>query len=237
MRINRAMELKPSGLAYQLADFLLEDILKGDFKGGDQLVEMELQARFGISRSPLREAFRELEKKGFVDIVPRKGTFVKRITRKDIEDNFPVRAELEGLAARMAAVRMTEPVLKEMEYLLGRMASAVKKGDIKAYYSHHLGFHEAFIGLAGNELLFGLLKNLRMQSMWHRFSYQYYQEDLEKSFAPHRQILSLFKTSPSEPEIVGREVTAHINVALDRFLAYLEDFEQQDRKNSVLSSC
>lgn len=225
MRTDRIPDLKPAGLAYQVAGVLSEAILEGDFKGGDQLVEMELQSRFGISRSPLREAFRELEKQGLVVIVPRKGTYVRRITRKDIEDNFPVRAELEGLAARMAAVRMSASVLNEMEALLGMMGAAVRAGDTKAYFSHHLGFHEAFIELAGNELLLGLLKNLRTQSMWHRFSYQYYQEDLDKSFAPHRQILELFRASPPKPEDVGEQVTAHINVALDRFLAYLEDFE------------
>ncbi len=226
LRNDRILELKPVGLAYQVAAVLSDAILEGDFKGGDQLVEMDLQSCFGISRSPLREAFRELEKQGLVVIVPRKGTYVKRITRKDIEDYFPVRAELEGLAARMAAGRMTAAVLNEMEELLGMMQVAVREGDTKAYYSHHLGFHEAFLELAGNELLLGLLKNLRTQNMWHRFSYQYYQEDLGKSFTPHRRVLDLFKASPPQPEAVGKEVTAHINVALNRFLAYLDDFEQ-----------
>ena len=226
MRNNRLQELKPSGLAYQVASALSGAILEGDFEGGDQLVEMELQSRFGISRSPLREAFRELEKQGLVVIVPRKGTYVRRVTRKDIEDIFPVRAELEGLAARLAALRMTPAGLNDMEGLLGMMRASVKAGDAKAYWAHHLEFHETFIELAGNELLLSLLKNLRTQSMWHRFSYQYYQEDLDKSFAPHRQILELFKASPPKPEAVGEQVTAHINVALDRFLAYLEDFGQ-----------
>jgi len=225
MQTKRILELKPTGLAYQVANVLSEAILEGDFKGGDQLVEMELQSRFGVSRSPLREAFRELEKQGLVVIVPRKGTYVRRVTRKDIEDIFPVRAELEGLAARMAAIRMTASALNEMEKLLGMMRGAVKAGDAKTYYAHHLGFHEVFIKLAGNELLLGLLKNLRTQSMWHRFSYQYYQEDLDKSFVAHRQILELFKASPPKPETVGEQVAAHINVALDWFLAYLEDFE------------
>jgi DNA-binding GntR family transcriptional regulator len=226
MRTDRFKEIKPTGLAIQVASALSGAILEGDLKGGDQLVEMELQSRFGVSRSPLREAFRELEKQGLVVIVPRKGTYVRKVTRKDVEDIFPVRAELEGLAARLAAVRMTPDVLKEMETLLGMMRTAVEADDAKVYHAHHLWFHEAFIECAGNELLFGLLKNLRTQSMWHRFSYQYYQEDLEKSFAAHRRILELFRASPPKPETVGEHVTAHINVARDRFLAYLEDFGQ-----------
>lgn len=189
------------------------------------MVELELQAHFGISRSPLREAFRELEKKGLVEIVPRKGTFVKRITRKDVEENFPVRAELEGLAARLASKNMTEAALKEMEDLLGKMEKAVSKGNTKAYYHHHFAFHEVFIELSGNELLVNLLKNLRMQSIWHRFSFQYYKEDLEKAFEFHREILALFRQPQPDPEAVETMVARHIIVALDRFLAYLEDLE------------
>ncbi|MFH1090070.1 MAG: GntR family transcriptional regulator, partial [Pseudomonadota bacterium] len=73
---------KPSVIGEQISRVLTEAILEGILKGGDQLVELELQKHFGISRSPLREAFRDLEKKGLVVIVPRKGTFVKQITRE-----------------------------------------------------------------------------------------------------------------------------------------------------------
>lgn len=225
LKNKRRLDAKPTSLAYQVADLLTQAILEGDFKGGDQLVELELQSHFGISRSPLREAFRELEKKGLVEIVPRKGAFVKSISRKDVEENFPVRAELEGLAARMAAVNITDTALKEMENLLGKMGMAVKEGDTKAYYDHHLAFHEVFIDLSGNELLISLLKNLRMQSIWHRFSFQYYQEDLEKAFEFHKEIMDLFLQPQPDPEAVGNLVTRHIIVALDRFQAYLEDFD------------
>ena len=225
LKMNRRLEIKPASLAYQVSDLLTQAILEGDFKGGDQLVELELQTQFGISRSPLREAFRELEKKGLVDIIPRRGTFVKSITRKDIEENFPVRAELEGLAARLAAVNMTETAIEEMEGLLGRMEEAVLKNDTKAYYEQHWAFHEAFIELSGNELLVNLLKNLRMQSIWHRFSFQYYQEDLKNAFEVHNEILDLFKQSPPNPKALGKLVANHINVALDSFLAYLENLD------------
>ncbi len=225
LKMSRRLEIKPASLAYQVSDLLTQAILEGDFKGGDQLVELELQNQFGISRSPLREAFRELEKKGLVEIIPRRGTFVKSITRKDVMDNFPVRAELEGLAARLAAMNMTETAIGEMEGLLGKMEEAVMREDTKAYYEHHLAFHEAFIECSGNELLINLLKNLRMQSLWHRFSFQYYQEDLRNAFEIHKEIFRLFKQSPPNPEALDQLVAKHIYVALDRFMAYLENFD------------
>jgi DNA-binding GntR family transcriptional regulator len=217
---------KPIGLGAQIAEMLKEAILEGEFKGGEQLGEQDLQARFGVSRSPLREAFRELEKVGLVDIIPRKGSFVRRISRKDIEENFPVRATLEGLAAKLAAKNMTEKVLDHLTTILQEMKTATKSRNTKEYYTHHLRFHEAFIERAENELLVNTLKNLRMQSLWHRFSYQYYQEDFKNSFRVHQEILNSFKEPAIDPEKIGYQVEHHINAALDSFLIYLENFEQ-----------
>lgn len=218
---------KPLGLGAQVADTLTQAILEGEFTGGDQLVEQDLQQRFGVSRSPLREAYRELEKKGLVEILPRKGTFVKRITRKDIEENFPIRAVLEGLAAKLATHNMSETALAQMGDALDQMETAVKSKDTKTYYTHHLRFHEIFIGLSRNELLMNTLQTLRMLNMWHRFSYQYYREDLEQAFRVHQEIFTLFKDSSADSREVGDLVERHISVAFERFLAYLEDFEQE----------
>lgn len=211
---------KPVGLGIQVAEALTRAILEGDYKGGDQLVELELQDYFGVSRSPLREAFRELEKKGLVEIIPRRGTFVKRITRRDIEENFPIRAALEGLAAQLALPNMTEESLASMAEELHKMECAVETSDTQAYYTHHLAFHELFIELSENRLLINNLRTLRMQNIWHRFSYQYYQEDLEKSLRVHQKIFEGFTNLNNQPEKCRKLVEEHINIALDRFLTY-----------------
>ncbi len=219
---------KPVGLGAQVAEMLTTAILEGQFKGGDQLVEQDLQLRFGVSRSPLREAFRELEKKGLVDIVPRRGSFVKRISHTDIEQHFPVRAVLEGLAARLAARAMQHDTLAALSGTLDLMKAAVAAGDTRAYYRHHLVFHEYFIGASGNDLLISTLQTLRMQNLWHRFSYQYYQESLENSCRVHQQIYDLFADPQADIDEIGRLVEDHINVALDRFLNYLSSCERAD---------
>lgn len=216
------------GLGSQVAERLTRAILEGEFKGGDQLVEHELQLRFRVSRSPLREAFRELEKKGLVDILPRRGTFVKRISLKDIEDHFPVRAVLEGLAARLAARAMSKQALADMAAVLAKMKDAVVRRDTGAYYRLHLLFHELFIESSKNDLLISTLQTLRMQNLWHRFSYQYYQESLENSFQVHQQIYDLFKAPQPDSDAIGRLVEDHINVALARFLDYLGKLERSE---------
>lgn len=214
-------DFKTSGLGEQVAEILTEAILEGVLKGNDKLVETQLQKQFGISRSPLREAFRDLEKKGLVVITPRKGTFVRQITLKDIEENFPVRATLEGLAARIAYGKMGEKELADLALALKKMGQAVAKNDTKSYWKHHLAYHEVFIGATDNEVLINILRTLRMHSLWYRFSYQYYREDLKKSLAVHQKIFKGFKNKKSDPATLSAEVQAHIEVAFERFQEYL----------------
>ena len=224
------LNFQPHVLGEQVSRILTEAILEGVLKGGDQLVEAELQKQFGISRSPLREAFRDLEKKGLVVIIPRRGTFVKRITRKDIEENFPVRAVLEGLAAQEAYQKMTENALEAMSHVLDEMATAVKKNDTKAYWRNHIEFHDIFIEASTNDLLINVLKTLRMHSLWYRFSYQYYKEDLFRSLDVHQKIFAHFRKQDADQQVIGNLVQEHIQVAHRSFLAYLDEQDNRSRK-------
>ncbi len=224
------LNFQPHVLAEQVSRILTEAILEGILMGGDQLVEAELQKQFGISRSPLREAFRDLEKKGLVVILPRRGTFVKRITRKDIEENFPVRAVLEGLAAQEAYSKMTGKTLAQMSLVLGKMAKAVENDDTKSYWRNHLKFHDLFIKATGNEILINILKTLRMHSLWYRFSYQYYQQDLQRSLDVHQKIFGHFQNQDVDKAEIGNLVQKHIQVACRSFLAYLDGQETGSRK-------
>ena len=96
-----------------------KSIIEGTITSGEKLVENDLCHQFGISRSPLRECFRILESEGLIDIHPRKGTVVKELTPKDIEDVFRVRATLESLAARLAVPNIGEKEIKIFRALDG----------------------------------------------------------------------------------------------------------------------
>jgi len=219
------LDFKATGLADRVSETLSQAILEGVLKGGDQLLEVKLQARFGISRSPLREAFRDLEKKGLVVIVPRKGTFVKTVTRKDIEENFPVRTTLEGLSAKTAFKNMTEKDLETLERAFQDMEKSAEAGDAKGFMKYHRTFHETFIKASKNDVLIGILENLRLHSMWYRFCYKYYKEDFQKSLAIHHRILNLFRNSEADPNEIEDIVTRHIEAGMDRFLVYLKEQE------------
>lgn len=218
----KKVDLRSTVLVEKVSKILTEAILDGTLNGGNQLIEADIQKRFSISRSPIREAFRDLEKKGLVEIIPRKGTFVKRITRRDIEEHFPVRSVLEGLAAREAYRRITEQELEAMTDAFENMKKGASQNDTKIFSEQHQLFHELFINASRNNILITLLKTLRMHTMWYRFSHQYYKEDFNKSLVVHKKILKLLKGPKTKEKELEDVVRNHIAVALDRFLVYLE---------------
>ena len=218
----KQLDFKPTVLVEQVSQILADAILEGILKGGDKLVEAELVKQFGISRAPIRESFRELEKRGLVEIIPRIGTFVRTITEKDIKENFPVRANLEGLAAKLAFPRLTKDHIAQMDKALQSMEKFAKKKNAKQFRDFHIQWHEIFINACGNEVLINLLQRLRMHYLWHRFAYQYYQEDFAKTVSYHKKILALFKNKKSNPDEIENLVRDHIAVALDRFIKYLK---------------
>jgi DNA-binding GntR family transcriptional regulator len=212
-------------LVDQIANTLKDDILTGSLKGGDQLFEDLLKNAFGISRTPLREAFRVLEKEGLVEILPRKGTFVRRISRQDIEENFPVRATLEGLAARLAYDNLAQQDINDMEEAFECMKETARKKDFIGYSKHHISFHEVFINASGNEALITLLRNIRMNRLWQRYTYHYYKASIKNSLEFHRQILDHFKENKVSGENIEKLVRYHIEIALEPFLASMEKLE------------
>lgn len=216
------LDFKPKVLVESLEQTLTEAIIEGVFQPGDKLVEADLQAQFGISRSPIRETFRVLEKKGLVEIIPRRGTFVKSITRKDIEEHFPVRSVLEGLAARHACQRITEDEIDQMARCLENMKKAAAKKDALIYFKEHFRFHEIFIQASGNQMLIEMLQNLRMHMLWYRFSYRYYQEDFSVSYKVHDKMVALYRNPKTDPQELEQLVREHIEVAVGKFVSYLE---------------
>ena len=203
---------RPLSLMEQASRILVNAILEGELKGGEQLIETELQKQFGISRSPLREAFRDLEKKGLVVIMPRKGVFVRAITLKDVQKHYPVQAVLEGLAAREAFSKMTNEDLDDMEQELEGMARSIRPMNVKVFQENHELFHNIFIAASGNEILINLIRNLRLQGMRYRYFHKHTEEYCRESVEIHRQILDLFRNKKTHPDEIEQTVRNHIKV-------------------------
>ena len=220
---NKKREFSPQysqPLVEQITEFLTQAIMDGQFESGGRLVETELQRQFGVSRSPIRESFRILEKKGLVTSIPRKGTYVRKITQKDIEENFPIRANLESLAARLALPHLSAQDMEKMESAFSKMKEAAKNNDFKSYLKYHTQYHDIFIRASRNDTLIEILENLRHQAIWFRYSYLYVQEAFDYAVKVHRKILDSFiKKDADRLEALVKE---HILIALDRFIQFLE---------------
>jgi len=214
----------PPTLSEQITEFLTNSIVEGRLGHGQRLVENELQRRFKISRGPIREAFRVLEKNGLILIIPRKGTFIRKISQKDIEEVFPILANLESLAAGMAAPNITVEDIAAMESALSMMTKAANEKNLRSYLKYHLNYHKVFIDASRNEALIKIIETLRRQAIWFRFSYAKFLESPEYATAVHREILDLFVRK--EASGVENLVKDHILVALRDFIRVFDSMNQ-----------
>jgi DNA-binding GntR family transcriptional regulator len=126
------------------------------------------------------------------------------------------------LAAREAHPNITDQILEGLSRALVKMKTAVENNDTKTYWENHLEFHDIFIKASGNDVLIGILKTLRMHSLWYRFSYQYYQEDLQRSLAVHQIIFDFFQNRDTHTNDLGNLVQGHIQTAFQSFVDYLD---------------
>jgi DNA-binding GntR family transcriptional regulator len=121
---------------------LQNDILNGKYQPGESLVEMKLSEELGVSRTPVREAIRQLELEGLVQLVPNKGVTVKGISSQDIEDIYTIRMLIEGLAARWAAEKITPAELREMKEALELEEFYTRKNDAGQLMHFDSKFHD-----------------------------------------------------------------------------------------------
>lgn len=135
-----------------------EAIISGILKPGERLMEIQLAEEMGVSRTPVREAIRKLELEGFVVMIPRKGAYVAGVSLKDMADVFEIRAALEGLAAGLAAERITEDELEQMERILLFDESQM---DLDKFVESDTDFHALIYKASRNERLVQILGNLR----------------------------------------------------------------------------
>ncbi|MCI1654492.1 MAG: GntR family transcriptional regulator [Lachnospiraceae bacterium] len=146
-------------------------ILKGDLKPGERLMELQLAAKLGVSRTPIREAIRMLEQEGLAKTVPRKGAHVAKMTEKDMEDVLEIRLALEELAVSSACDKFTGEQLAELKTAMEDFEKKTEFDDIKAIAEADVAFHDVIYKAADNPKLISLLNNLREQIYRYRVEY------------------------------------------------------------------
>ncbi len=152
--------LQTSSLVNVVHGELEKMILSGQLAPGEKLTELTLAAKLGVSRGPLREAFRLLEEAGLVKIAKNRGVFVRDIPVEEAVEIFDLRAAMDELVGRRLAEKITAAQLKEVRVMVDAMEKAVKDNDAYHYHLLNLKFHDRLVELAGNGKLTDIYRKL-----------------------------------------------------------------------------
>ena len=188
---------------------LRQAIITGDLSPKTHLTEPDLARQLNVSRTPLREAIRQLEAEGFVTTVPRVGCFVTEITPQDAADVYAIRMVIEGLAARQAAENPDPAKRKTLEAILADLAG--RTADYRQYHEISGKFHDIIVGLSGNRRLQGIYHSLAQHVSRMRTLSLAVRGRPEISLRGHRRIASaILRGQGAEAE---RAMRAHIEAA------------------------
>jgi DNA-binding GntR family transcriptional regulator len=181
-------------------------ILTGKITPGTRMMEVELAESMGVSRTPVREAIKKLEQEGLVTVEPRKGAYASQISVKDMVDILEVRQDMEGLAAHMAAYRMTPKQMKELEVISAEYNKAVEASNMADMIKYDTAFHNLIVESCDNSILTMMINQL--QELLLRFRYVYYDNisRVEKMPSEHSMIMEAIKDGRSDAARASAEM-------------------------------
>lgn len=190
---------------------LRDAIITGKLGPGERLMEIQLAEEMGVSRTPVREAIRKLELEGFVVMVPRKGAYVAGVSIKDIADVFEVRAALEGLAASLAAERITEDELDRLERSIVSINEVSDGKNINKAVESDIDFHDMLYQASRNQKLITIITNLKEQLQRYRATSLAEEGRTKDAVDEHKQIVEAL--SERNGELAGELARQHIENA------------------------
>jgi len=193
-----------------------EDILSGKYKENDELREIAIGEELGVSRTPVREAFRQLELEGLIQIIPNKGAYVTGITMKDVRDIYMIRSKLEGICAALACEHITEQQLEEMEENIYLAKFHAEKGHFDQMSELDSRFHEILYEACDSKMLEHLLKDFHQYVRRVRKKTLSTTERSLASNAEHQSIMEAIKAK--DTDAAERLATVHINNAYENML-------------------
>lgn len=210
--------------AEQIRRTLVNDIVSGRRSPGTALDEVELATTFGASRTPVREALRQLESEGLAQSRPRRGAVVTTYTSTELAEMFVVMAELEALCGRLAAAGMTAQESAELESVRRACEVAVRADSIEDYLGANDRFHDLIYAASHNEFLAGLTQTVRCRIAPYRRSQFYSAGRLVRSLEEHERIADGLRRRDSDG--VARELRSHIFTVEHAY--YLRQVAQND---------
>ena len=185
-------------LREKILETIREAILKGTLKPGEKVAEPELAERFGISRTPIREAFRQLESEGYLTVIPRKGAVVTALSEQDVQEFYAIKSILEGYAAELAATKLTGKDIDKLQAINEKLKVLAAEGDVKSFFRVHGEFHELFVRAAGNLKLADLISQLGMRFNRLRMASLSVSGRMDISVVEHERLIEAFKNQDGD---------------------------------------
>lgn len=196
---------QPPLRAVSIAATLEGEIITGKIEGGSKLDEQSLSQRFGVSRTPVREALHLLAARSLVERVPYRGVVVLEITRERVEQMFETMAEVEALCARFAAERMTLGERAALQSMHQTMQAMAASGDTGAYEGANTEFHQMIYRGTHNTDMFELAEGMRVKLSAFRRNQLKSVARMERSNAEHEGIVTaIVDRKPAEAETALR---------------------------------
>lgn len=213
--------IRPPTLMAAVVERMREAIIRGDLPLGSPLREVELSKSLDVSRGTVREALRELEDEGLVEVFPHRGAFVTQLPPEKVREIYTLRALLEPYALRLAMEQgaISAKDIASFEMLLGHLAEMERLGETYEVVRTDAQFHLTICGRSGHELLMEVLRNLQSKTMLLMLRVHTYGSDAQSEVDLHRSLVDAIRGGdPIQAEAVLRQ---HITESGERLFARL----------------
>ncbi len=193
---------------------LRKDILQGKLQQGEKLTEQYICNEYSVSRTPVREAFRQLELEGFIEIIPNRGAFVIGFSDQDIRDMYELRKAYEVIAVNWAIERITDEEFNKLEEAFEFMEFYTQRNDAEKMQNINISFHELIYKASHNRMLYNVLTSYQFYIKQNKGKRRYTDDYLEKVLKEHRAIFESFKSKDIEAGILA--ISEHLDNAKQR---------------------
>jgi len=201
-------------LSSDLVGKLRIEILSERIRPGEKLTEQTVCGQFGVSRTPVREALKNLEAEGLVEIIPNRGAFVVGLSKDDIRDLFAIRIQNEMQAVRWAIERRTEEEMESIEESLDFMRFYTERNDAVRMRSINTGFHKRIAAASHNRILAESLARIQDYTRYSMRVTPYRESDLAVILKEHKAVFSAFKSNDMDAGAMAMK--KHIENSLKR---------------------
>ncbi len=201
-------------LSGEIADILRERILRGEYKIGEKIKENQIALELEVSRSPIRDAFKQLETEGLLDYVPNRGCFAKGFTKQDVSDIYSVRTALEKIAIGWAIERITPDEIDKLEEQCQLMDFYTQRGDEKKVLELNTSFHDIIYNSSGSRFLAQVLRSYKEYLDKTRKAMFYDKSFLESIQSEHLEIFNAIKEKDKKRGTAA--ITKHLDESRKR---------------------